>query len=56
MLTVRQGNESLQPIFLLRYSATVTNLQTKVESLTTTNALMKEDLAIGKPSHFFFIL
>lgn len=30
------------------FSATVTNLQTKVESLTTTNALMKEDLAIGK--------
>lgn len=29
-------------------SATVTNLQTKVESLTTTNALMKEDLAIAK--------
>lgn len=31
-----------------RYSATVTNLQTKVESLTTTNALMKEDLAVAK--------
>jgi len=30
------------------FSATVTNLQTKVESLTTTNALMKEDLAIAK--------
>nr|XP_023029040.1 RUN and FYVE domain-containing protein 2-like isoform X2 [Leptinotarsa decemlineata] len=29
-------------------NATVTNLQTKVESLTTTNALMKEDLAISK--------
>ncbi|XP_046471541.1 RUN and FYVE domain-containing protein 2 isoform X2 [Neodiprion pinetum] len=29
-------------------NATVTNLQTKVESLTTTNALMKEDLAIAK--------
>ncbi|XP_063985153.1 protein RUFY3 isoform X5 [Diachasmimorpha longicaudata] len=28
-------------------NATVTNLQTKVESLTTTNALMKEDLAIA---------
>lgn len=32
------------------FSATVTNLQTKVESLTTTNALMKEDLAIAKNS------
>ncbi|CAG9579797.1 unnamed protein product [Danaus chrysippus] len=29
-------------------NATVTNLQSKVESLTTTNALMKEDLAIAK--------
>lgn len=32
----------------LTFSATVTNLQSKVESLTTTNALMKEDLAIAK--------
>ncbi|GJQ69074.1 hypothetical protein Trydic_g6238 [Trypoxylus dichotomus] len=31
-------------------NATVTNLQSKVESLTTTNALMKEDLAIAKNS------
>lgn len=29
-------------------SATVQNLQAKVESLTTTNALMKEDLSISK--------
>ncbi|XP_046407032.1 RUN and FYVE domain-containing protein 2 isoform X3 [Ischnura elegans] len=29
-------------------NATVTNLQSKVESLTATNALMKEDLAIAK--------
>lgn len=29
-------------------SATVANLQAKVESLTTTNALMKEDLSISK--------
>lgn len=29
-------------------SATVTNLQAKVETLITTNALMKEDLAIAK--------
>ncbi|CAG9858385.1 unnamed protein product [Phyllotreta striolata] len=29
-------------------NATVANLQTKVETLTTTNALMKEDLAIAK--------
>ncbi|XP_043274736.1 RUN and FYVE domain-containing protein 2-like isoform X2 [Venturia canescens] len=29
-------------------NATVTNLQAKVESLTTTNALMKEDLSISK--------
>ncbi|XP_054266520.1 protein RUFY3-like isoform X5 [Macrosteles quadrilineatus] len=29
-------------------NATVANLQAKVESLTTTNALMKEDLAISK--------
>lgn len=35
-------------IFCADFSATVTNLQTKVESLTTTNALMKEDLAIAK--------
>ncbi|KAH8358440.1 hypothetical protein KR093_000288 [Drosophila rubida] len=31
-------------------NATVTNLQAKVESLTTTNALMKEDLAIARNS------
>jgi hypothetical protein len=30
------------------FSATVTNLQTRVETLTTTNALQKEDLAISK--------
>lgn len=35
-------------IFFVDFSATVTNLQAKVESLTTTNALMKEDLAIAK--------
>lgn len=35
---------------LVSCSATVTNLQTKVEQLTTTNALMKEDLAIAKNS------
>ena len=29
-------------------SATVNDLQTKVESLTTTNALMKEDLSITR--------
>lgn len=29
-------------------SSTVANLQTRVETLTTTNALMKEDLAISK--------
>lgn len=33
---------------MLYFSATVTNLQTKVEALTTTNALMKEDMAIAK--------
>lgn len=33
---------------MFNFSATVTNLQTKVESLTTTNALMKEDLSIAK--------
>ncbi|XP_051175240.1 RUN and FYVE domain-containing protein 2 isoform X4 [Leptopilina boulardi] len=32
-------------------NATVTNLQAKVESLTTTNALMKEDLSIAKNSY-----
>ncbi|XP_045623473.1 RUN and FYVE domain-containing protein 2 isoform X1 [Procambarus clarkii] len=31
-------------------NATVTNLQAKMEALTTTNALMKEDLAIAKNS------
>lgn len=31
-------------------SATVTNLQAKVSSLTTTNALLKEDLAIARNS------
>lgn len=31
-------------------SATVANLQQKVEQLTTTNALMKEDLAIARNS------
>lgn len=35
-------------VFCVDFSATVTNLQTKVESLTTTNALMKEDLSIAK--------
>lgn len=30
------------------FSATVTNLQAKMETLITTNALMKEDLAIAK--------
>lgn len=30
------------------FSATVGNLQAKVEALTTTNALMKEDLEIAK--------
>ena len=33
---------------IVDFSATVTNLQAKVESLTTTNALMKEDLSIAK--------
>lgn len=32
------------------FSATVANLQSKVEGLTTTNALMKEDLAIARNS------
>lgn len=32
------------------FSATVTDLQAKMETLTTTNALMKEDLAIAKNS------
>lgn len=32
------------------FSATVANLQQKVEQLTTTNALMKEDLAIARNS------
>lgn len=31
----------------LLHSATVTNLQAKVEALTTTNALMKEDISIA---------
>lgn len=35
---------------LMIFSATVANLQAKVESLTTTNALMKEDLAIARNS------
>lgn len=38
----------MQILYWFVYSATVTNLQAKVESLTTTNALMKEDLAIAK--------
>ena len=33
------------------FSATVTSLQAKVETLTTTNALMKEDLAITRTSN-----
>lgn len=33
---------------IFNFSATVANLQAKVESLTTTNALMKEDLSISK--------
>lgn len=39
--------KTLQQIYYCS-SATVANLQSKVESLTTTNALMKEDLAIAK--------
>lgn len=35
-------------MFYVCCSATVANLQAKVEGLTTTNALMKEDLAISK--------
>lgn len=35
---------------LFSCSATVTNLQAKVSSLTTTNALLKEDLAIARNS------
>jgi len=35
-------------IDLMIFSATVTNLQQKLESNQTTNALMKEDLAISK--------
>lgn len=35
-------------IFYFCFSATVANLQSKVETLTTTNALMKEDLCIAK--------
>lgn len=37
-------------MFKQKSSATVGNLQAKVESLTTTNALMKEDLAIARNS------
>ena len=33
------------------FSATVTSLQAKVESLATTNALMKEDLSITRSSN-----
>lgn len=39
---------SLDVVLYIDFSATVTNLQAKVESLTTTNALMKEDLSIAK--------
>lgn len=42
----RSGNAVTPKSFY--FSATVANLQAKVESLTTTNALMKEDLAISK--------
>lgn len=35
-------------LFISDCSATVANLQSQVESLTTTNALMKEDLEIAK--------
>ena len=40
-------------IFFLKiaFSATVTSLQAKVESLATTNALMKEDLSITRSSN-----
>lgn len=41
--------------FYFLHSATVANLQAKVESLTTTNALMKEDLAIAKNSMIQFV-
>lgn len=47
-------NIDLNPFVLkkqcLDCSATVGNLQAKVETLTTTNALMKEDLAIARNS------
>ena len=35
-------------MFILFFSATVANLQQKLEMSNTTNALMKEDLAISK--------
>ena len=35
-------------MLMLPFSATVTNLQQKLEQAMTTNALMKEDLAISK--------
>ena len=35
-------------LYFFRHSATVTNLQQKLEQAMTTNALMKEDLAIAK--------
>lgn len=35
-------------MYISPHSATVTNLQQKMESCTATNALMKEDLAIAK--------
>lgn len=41
-------NKNMQLKKTSYFSATVANLQAKVESLTTTNALMKEDLAIAK--------
>lgn len=48
-----QKNHFFRVIFIklsFTFSATVANLQSKVESLTTTNALMKEDLAIARNS------
>ncbi|CAG5075789.1 Similar to Rufy2: RUN and FYVE domain-containing protein 2 (Mus musculus) [Cotesia congregata] len=47
-LNVIDCNFCVKKILIVSKGATVKNLQAKVESLTTTNALMKEDLSIAR--------
>lgn len=40
--------DDIELLFLFQFSATVTNLQQKLEGLQTANTLMKEDITIAQ--------